>query len=140
MMAQLAETLMEAMAKPTDPAPSQLATLPDIITSTTSHISQKHPSHSSHPSKPHPRRHAQHTLHRFMKLDMDHLEQESRYELYDSMEVLCTVFPACSTSGSDSDNEDFRFKRKVHGIHCTVHGMYCMDVMCRNANNVTIGD
>lgn len=113
-MAQLAETLMEALATPTDPAPTQLATLPDIITSTTSHISHNHPSQPSHLSHSRPRKHAQLSLHKFMKLDMDHLEQESRYgmsSIYGG--VLYSPHTACSTSGSDSDNEDFRFKWKV---------------------------
>lgn len=73
-MAQLAETLMEAVATPLDHAPSQL---PDIITSSTPHTSHRHPFHPSHP-----RKHPQHTLHKFMNLDLGQLQQESRYQLY----------------------------------------------------------
>lgn len=78
-MAQLAETLMDALATPTDHAPSKLATLPDIITSSTPHTS--HTSHTSHqhPSHPRPRKHPQHTLRKFMTLDLGQLQQESRY-------------------------------------------------------------
>lgn len=78
-MAQLAETLMEAVATPLDRAPSQL---PDIITSSTPHTSHRHPSHLSHP---HTRKHphsTQHTLRKFMNLDLGQLQQESRYQLY----------------------------------------------------------
>jgi hypothetical protein len=92
-MARLAEKLMKRLATPTDNIHRPTSTLPDVVTSTTTTLSPH--SHACLQKKQ-----ARQSLSKFKKLDMRQLEEES------------------STSGSDSENQDFKYKRKKGNKGC----------------------
>ncbi len=128
-LAELAGVVMARLAPERPPRPSTppLAPLPDIVTSSTPHTVTLTP---PHPPKSHSKRlrsrHAK-VLQRFSKLDLAALEAESRCVfMVGVVSAVHSTIHNCfsSTSGSDSENDEFEFYKKSHVSHSPYPGHY----------------